>query len=173
MWKQYGIWIALNVSAVQLSQAGFAKEILESMRRLDGIAHSIHLEITESAFSGDEESIGQVLDALSHAQIAIAIDDFGNGQSSLARLERFPVSYLKLDLLFVKSLENSVRKTEVCKCVINLAHALDLEVIAEGVENFRQSAILKQLGCEYGQGYLFSRPVSPAKAEELIKAQKP
>lgn len=166
VWQRYGVWVAVNVSAIQLSQINFAAEVLKAM---DGL-ESIHLEITESAITDDADII-KVLQKLKDARIVLAIDDFGTGQSSLSRLDKLPVSYLKLDRLFINGLEKNAKKRLLCKHVIALADDLDIEVIAEGVETERQVEQLREFRCGFAQGFLFSRPVSPSRVEELIRAQ--
>ena len=95
--------------------------------------------------------------------MSLAIDDFGTGYSSLSYLQRFPLDILKVDKSFVDELGVDQGATEIVAAVINLAHALGLEVVAEGVETERQLEVLQRLGCDFAQGYLFSRPVSAAE----------
>jgi EAL domain-containing protein (putative c-di-GMP-specific phosphodiesterase class I) len=108
-----------------------------------------------------------VLRALKDLGVTLAIDDFGTGYSSLSYLQRFPLDILKIDKTFVDELGVEPEGSEIVAAVINLAHALGLQVIAEGVETQRQLDELERLDCDYAQGYLFSRPVP---AHELVSA---
>jgi len=119
---------------------------------------NLTLEITESALMRDAVAALHVLQALKHIGVALAIDDFGTGYSSLSYLQRFPLDILKIDKSFVDELDGD-QGTEIVAAVINLAHALGLSVVAEGVQNKEQLATLRALRCDYAQGFLFSRPV--------------
>ncbi len=98
----------------------------------------------------------------------IAIDDFGTGYSSLAHLRRFPLDYLKIDHSFVRSIENKPDVREIIRTIRTLAHQLGLRVIAEGIENAKQLDLIRSIGCEYVQGFLYSKPVSSDKVEMLL-----
>jgi EAL domain-containing protein (putative c-di-GMP-specific phosphodiesterase class I) len=133
-----------------------------------GLAPSdLTLEITESALMNDAASALGVLRALKELGVTLAIDDFGTGYSSLSYLQRFPLDILKIDKTFVDELGLAPEGSEIIAAVINLAHALGLQVIAEGVETERQLEELGRLDCDFAQGYLFSRPVP---AHELVDA---
>jgi len=108
------------------------------------------------------------LSRLKNLGVALSIDDFGTGYSSMSYLQKFPLDNLKIDLSFVRMMEAAKENIEIVKLIIDLAHNLNLEVVAEGVENVLQSRLLTSLGCEYAQGYYFSRPLSRDAAEGLI-----
>ncbi len=117
------------------------------------------LEITESALMRDAASALVVLSALKDLGVLLAIDDFGTGYSSLSYLQRFPLDILKVDRMFVEGLGRRTGGDEIVSAVIQLAHALDLQVVAEGVETELQFDVLRSLECDFAQGYLFSKPV--------------
>jgi EAL domain-containing protein (putative c-di-GMP-specific phosphodiesterase class I) len=102
-----------------------------------------------------------VLLALKERGIQVSVDDFGTGFSSLSYLKHFPVDALKIDKLFIKCLPNDEHDAAIASAIIGMAHSLDLKVVAEGVETAEQRDFLRDLGCNYGQGYFFSEPVSP------------
>jgi diguanylate cyclase len=157
--------VEVNLSARQVDDP----QIVATVERIlseTGLAPSrLTLEITESALMNDASSALDVLHALKDLGVTLAIDDFGTGYSSLSYLQRFPLDILKIDKTFVDELGTTPRGSEIVAAVINLAHALGLQVIAEGVESDRQLAELERLGCDFAQGYLFSRPVP---AHELV-----
>jgi EAL domain-containing protein (putative c-di-GMP-specific phosphodiesterase class I) len=117
------------------------------------------LEITESALMSDATAALGVLRALKSLGVVLAIDDFGTGYSSLSYLQRFPLDILKVDQSFVDELGESPEAEEIVSAVIGLAHALGLKVVAEGVETKAQLEVLRAFGCDFAQGYLFSKPL--------------
>jgi diguanylate cyclase (GGDEF)-like protein/PAS domain S-box-containing protein len=166
-WQQVGRTgpygtVDVNLSARQIDHP----EIVETVERIlatTGLPpENLTLEITESALMRDGAAALQVLKALKGLGVSLAIDDFGTGYSSLSYLQRFPLDVLKVDKSFVDELGVSPEGEEIVLAVINLAHALGLEVVAEGVETERQLEVLQRLHCDFAQGYLFSKPVSAA-----------
>jgi len=155
--------VDVNLSARQIDHP----EIVETVERIlsdTGLPpQNLTLEITESALMKDAASALGVLQALKEVGVSLAIDDFGTGYSSLSYLQRFPLDVLKVDKSFVDELGVNQEGEEIVQAVINLAHALGLEVVAEGVETERQLAVLQRLHCDFAQGYLFSKPVSAAE----------
>ena len=158
--------VEVNLSARQIDHP----EIITTVERIleeTGLAPAnLTLEITESALMNDAASALRVLRALKDLGVMLAIDDFGTGYSSLSHLQRFPLDILKIDKSFVDELGAGRGGAEIVAAVVKLAHALDLQVIAEGVETERQLDALQHLGCDFAQGYLFSRPVP---AHELVE----
>ena len=159
--------VEVNLSARQIDHpdiVGTVEQILAD----SGLDPShLTLEITESALMNDAAAALQVLRALKDLGVTLAIDDFGTGYSSLSYLQRFPLDILKVDKTFVDELGVDADGSEIVSAVIKLAHTLGLQVIAEGVETEAQLAELQRLGCDFAQGYLFSRPVP---ATELVAA---
>jgi EAL domain-containing protein (putative c-di-GMP-specific phosphodiesterase class I) len=136
---------------------GRIKEILEST----GIKpNSVYLEITETTLVEDNDSTVATINAIRDLDLRLAIDDFGTGYSSLLYLKRFPVGVLKIDRSFVSGLGSNSEDEVIATTILSLAKALELEVVAEGVENEHQLDRMRELGCDYGQGYWFGRPIT-------------
>jgi diguanylate cyclase (GGDEF)-like protein/PAS domain S-box-containing protein len=165
-WQDAGqtkLRMAVNLSLHQLRTPGLAERVAETLARHGLSGADLELEITESAAMQDARTTIGVLNQLRELGVTLAIDDFGTGHSSLAYLKLLPVQRLKLDRSFVKDIETDPNDASICSATIALAHALGLDVLAEGVETEAQRDFLGQLGCDAMQGYLFSRPV-PAEA---------
>jgi len=160
--------MSVNLSSKQLAQPGLIEEIEQTLQMTGLEASHLKLEITESSFMDSLESAIELLQRLRKMGIQLGIDDFGTGYSSLSYLYRLPVHTLKVDRSFVSRMGANGENSEIVRTIISLAHNLDLDVIAEGVETADQSLQLQALGCEYGQGYYFSRPVEAPSASALI-----
>jgi diguanylate cyclase (GGDEF)-like protein/PAS domain S-box-containing protein len=160
--------ISVNLSPRQFAQSQLAKELLEILAETGLPAQNLKLEITETTIMESTESASAVLAELKRIGIQLAIDDFGTGYSSLSYVHRFPLDALKIDRSFITEIGTGQRRSEIVRAIVNLAHNLGLEVIAEGVETRHQLDVLRSLGCEYGQGYLFSRPVEADAAQTFI-----
>lgn len=152
--------IAVNVSARQLANKSFT-EIVESVLQETGMpAHCLDLEITESAFINDTNAITKELNQLHELGVTISIDDFGKEYSSLNYLKKIPFDLIKIDREFVMDLEKDQRDQQIVKVIIDIGHTLGKKIVAEGIESIDQRNILRRLNCDYGQGYLFSRPLT-------------
>ncbi|MEG3755646.1 EAL domain-containing protein [Psychromonas arctica] len=152
--------ISINVSPVQFK--GHGRWILDWFKYTEALGlprDAIIIEITENLLMESEDSVRAQLTKLKKRGIAIAIDDFGVGYSSLSYLQKMDVDVLKIDKSFVDELENEKNSRELCQVIIMMAHHLDIQVVAEGIENAAQKQILTNAGCEFGQGYLFSKPL--------------
>jgi diguanylate cyclase (GGDEF)-like protein/PAS domain S-box-containing protein len=160
--------LSVNVSPKQFVQPGLAAQIGELIEKGGVDPHCINLEITETIAMADAEKSGMVLSDLKALGVRLDIDDFGTGYSSLSRLQRFPVDTLKIDRNFVSRMDSDRDTNEIVRIIITLAHNLGLKVVAEGVENQTQVAMLRELGCEKAQGYLFSKPVDHVEIEKLL-----
>ncbi|MHC4230310.1 MAG: EAL domain-containing protein [Planctomycetota bacterium] len=141
------------------------------LRELDLDARCVKLEITESVLMDNSMSASAMLEQLHALGTLLGLDDFGTGYSSLSYLHLFPFDTLKIDRSFVNRIGKAGENTEIVRTIVMLAHNLGLTVIAEGVENQEHLTHLRSLGCEYGQGYLFSEPVDHEAAEALIAAE--
>jgi EAL domain-containing protein (putative c-di-GMP-specific phosphodiesterase class I) len=119
----------------------------------------------------DPQAASKLLEQLHRQQVQSYVDDFGTGYSSLSYLHRFPMSALKIDKSFVTNIGPSGENAEIVRTIVTLAHNLGMSVIAEGVETAGQLELLRTMGCEYGQGFFFSRPVIAATAEAMIARQ--
>jgi len=126
------------------------------------------VEITEGLLMYDDANVAQILLQLRDAGIQVSIDDFGTGYSALSYLKKFDVDYLKIDQSFVKNLALESEDFALCEAIVVMAHSLGLKVIAEGVETEQQQQLLKQIGCYFGQGYLFGRPAPAGEFEMLL-----
>ncbi len=157
-----GTAVAVNLSARQIDHPDLVDTVAQILARTGLAPANLTLEITESALMNDAAGALGVLRALKDLGVSLAIDDFGTGYSSLSYLQRFPLDILKVDKTFVDELGLNPEGSEIVTAVINLAHALGLQVIAEGVETEVQLEELQRLGCDFAQGYLFSRPVPAA-----------
>jgi EAL domain-containing protein (putative c-di-GMP-specific phosphodiesterase class I) len=151
--------IAVNVSPVQLRNRGFVAEIQQALGADAAAAAGLELEITEGVIMEDVRLSIASLRAIRALGVAIAIDDFGTGFSSLSYLARLPVHTLKIDRSFIIDMTVSPEGLALVSTIINLAHSLKLNVVAEGVETQEQSRLLRVLDCDEMQGYLFSKPL--------------
>ncbi len=164
--RQIACWqgrmsVSVNLSARQFSDHQLVAHITGVLDQLAVSGNRITLEITESMLMTDVAAHVEKMQALREAGINLSIDDFGTGYSSLAYLRRFPLDHLKIDQSFVRDLATSEDAQAIIHATIQLAHSLRLRVVAEGVETDEQAGLLRDMGCDYLQGYLFSQPVPP------------
>ena len=155
--------MAVNVSAVQLSDPGFPRQVAEAVDASGIDPDQLWLELTESALMREPDEAVEVLNAICALGVHIEIDDFGTGYSSLSYLQRFPVECLKVDRSFVSELDTRPDNAAIVRAIIGLGDSLGLPVIAEGVEQRGEVTKLKSLGCHLAQGFLFGKPL-PARA---------
>lgn len=171
LWERIGykpIPIAVNISVKQLEQIDFSQLVIRIMHRYNIEPKYIELEITESVSSGDVVTIVKNLKELKQNGIKISMDDFGTGFSSLGQLDLFELDKLKIDKVFIDDLVNVLKRQNLVKSIIAMAKSLDLIVVAEGIETKEQLSYLKELGCQLGQGYLFSKPLPAKEIESLF-----
>jgi EAL domain-containing protein (putative c-di-GMP-specific phosphodiesterase class I) len=171
--SQQHLTVSVNLSSKQLTQLGLAESVRRALRDTELPPHCLKLEITESAVMENAEGAATVLAQLRALGIQLSIDDFGTGYSSLSYLHRFPVDTLKIDRSFVAKMTDNSENGEIVRTIVTLASNLGMGVIAEGVETEEQHTRLEALGCEYGQGYLYSRPVEAESALALIRRGVP
>jgi diguanylate cyclase (GGDEF)-like protein len=150
--------VALNVSSHQLHDSGFALRVRRLLATHGVSPTNLVLEITETAALSDDTVVFEQLEALNEMGIPIALDDFGTGYSSLSHLSRLPISILKIDRHFVSRLLTSARHAALTESIVALGRRLDLDVVAEGIEDTSQLLALEAVGCPYGQGFLLGRP---------------
>jgi EAL domain-containing protein (putative c-di-GMP-specific phosphodiesterase class I) len=170
-WQKTGgdpIVTTVNVSAKQLGEPGFVLAVKRIVREAKLDPHLLGIEVTESILIGDVESSLAIMNELRAFGIKIYLDDFGTGYSSLSYLRKFPVDRIKIDRSFVSGIDDGLADPLIVASVIALAHKLNIRVVAEGVETERQRIALKELGCDYAQGYLFSRAVPADEASLLL-----
>jgi len=156
-----------NLSVVQLLQPGFVTAVEQTMARTGVPRGALGLEITESALMTDENAAVEVLGALRALGIQLAIDDFGTGYSSLAYLKRLPIDVVKIDRSFVETVVDDPRGRAIVHGVVRLAHAVGCRVLAEGVETDEQLAVLREVGCDQGQGFGLAMPEPASRALPL------
>ena len=162
----------VNISPIQLKQPNFAQNVKHLFENTDLPSNCLKLEITESCLLESNDLVVSALEQLKSLDIKLCIDDFGTGYSSLSRLHELPIHTLKIDRAFVKELESNA-KNSIVSTIINLAHGLNMDVVAEGIETEEQKQILRSLSCNFGQGHLLSFPLDSATATALIdKATK-
>ncbi|MEJ2480539.1 MAG: EAL domain-containing protein [Acidihalobacter sp.] len=161
--------ISVNMSPAQFqSDAPLISDWLNHLRALGVGEHCISIEITEGLLLNALPTVTDKLLAFRDAGIQVAIDDFGTGYSALSYLKRFDIDYLKIDQSFISNLERDSNDLVLSEAIVMMAHKLGLEVVAEGVETESQRDRLVEIGCDYGQGYLFSRPLPAAEFEQFL-----
>jgi len=165
--------ISVNKSPLQfLTEDELQSDWVIQLKKMGLAAESIVVEITEGVLLDAKVNVTDKLIKYRDAGIQVAIDDFGTGYSSLAYLKKFDIDYLKIDQSFIRNLETDSSDLALSEAIVVMAHKLGLKVIAEGVETEAQSQILRRMGCDYAQGYLFSRPIPCTDFEDLLKAEK-
>jgi diguanylate cyclase len=162
---------AVNFSSRQFKHNDLASDIYNALKNAQLSPGNFEMEITESVLMDNTIDSKHFLDMLIKQGIGISIDDFGTGYSSLSYLTSFPITKIKIDISFVAKLPDDKNALAVVTAIIGLAKSLNLKVVAEGIETNGQLACLAQLGCKYGQGYLFSKPVPAIEATKLLEMQ--
>lgn len=160
--------ISVNVSTRQLCDPGFPQIVAEALQSTGVQSSALVLEITESLLADDNDEIISRLQRLKALGVRIAVDDFGTGYSALSRLGRYPIDILKIDRSFSDGIDCDPGKAQLVNGIVNLAESLHLEVVVEGIEESRQAAKLREMHASFGQGNLFSRPVSGAQVQDLL-----
>src|SRR5690606_15936032 len=163
--------VSVNVSGRQFRQSDLIDQIRRILTAADLDPKCLKLEVTETAIMHDPKTAAEMLAELGAEGISLQIDDFGTGYSSLAYLHRFPMHALKIDRSFVNLIGENGENTAISSSVVAMAHNLGMQVIAEGIETPVQLRILKELACDYGQGFFFNKPLSVPDAERLIASQ--
>lgn len=163
------LYVSVNLSGVHFDSEGFSAEIVNIITASGVDPAQIVLEITESALMGNPDVAEKVLQNLKKLGVTIALDDFGTGYSSLGYLHRFSIDILKIDRSFVRDIHKSGRSLDVVRAIVSLAKTFNLSIIAEGVESANEIYSLAGLGCDSGQGYLFSKPLPMEKALVFVK----
>jgi diguanylate cyclase (GGDEF)-like protein len=164
--------VSVNVSTRQLHHDDLMEHVGQALAQSGLPADSLVLEITETAMMNDTEATIRKLRALKSVGIRLAVDDFGTGYSSLSYLQRFPVDILKIDQAFVAAITSSLTDSSLARAIVSLAHTLNLEAVAEGVENETQVDALSRLGCQLAQGFYFARPLSAHAMTGLLAGSR-
>jgi diguanylate cyclase (GGDEF)-like protein/PAS domain S-box-containing protein len=168
---QRDLIISVNLSAKQFLQPNLVADIRNLLQDLSLSPGALKLEITESAVMADPSAAIEMLQQIKSIGIRLAIDDFGTGYSSLSYLHRFPLDTLKIDRSFIRDMQSGGEGMEIARTILPMATNLRLDVVAEGVETLEQVALLKQLHCNYAQGYYFSRPLSAEGTTALLQEE--
>ncbi len=164
--------ISVNLSLKQLAQPNFARRIARILKRHGVAADCLELELTETTLMVDPERTVAVLNELHAMGLHLAIDDFGTGYSSLSALQKFPTSTLKIDQSFVANAASDPDDATMIATIVDMAHRMQMEVVAEGVESEEQLALLRSLDCDYVQGLLFGEPMNARAYRDLVDAQR-
>ncbi|NJN70548.1 MAG: EAL domain-containing protein [Nitrospira sp.] len=161
--------VSINLSGLHFRQRNIASQVKGIVFAEGGNPQDIELELTESVLMTDAPSTASTLNELKESGFRLAIDDFGTGHSSLAYLQRFPIDTIKIDQAFVKDLKLGKVDSPIMRAIIGMGRALNLHIVAEGVETRDQLAFLRMQGCAAYQGYLFSKPVPANQLQHLLR----
>ena len=174
LWKNAGsiLPVSVNIAAAQFTDPGLMGLIEQLLMECQLSPDLLELEVTETALIQDPERTAKILKKFRALGIRIAIDDFGTGYSSLSYLKRFKVDVLKIDMSFVKDMLQDKSDYEIVKTIISLGQSMNIELIAEGIETAAHQASLQELGCLYGQGYYYSKPLPPEQFIQYLQAGK-
>jgi diguanylate cyclase (GGDEF)-like protein/PAS domain S-box-containing protein len=173
-WSRQGVGpllVSVNLSSIQLRDSNLPQLLAEILRRHDVDPAMVQLELTESFLMENALSTVESLQRLKAIGVALAIDDFGTGYSSLNYLHRFPIDKLKIDQSFVRDMLQDPADRTITQAIIGLGHALGMRVVAEGVENEAEAALLRQSGCDELQGYLFARPMPAPELQTWLQGR--
>lgn len=168
-----GWTVSVNLSPIQFASPNLLQEVREALQTHRIEPRRLILEITENTVMRDTEASLTLLQAMAALGVGISIDDFGTGYSSLLYLKRLPATEIKIDHAFVRDLEDSSEDVVIVSAIVALGHALDMDIVAEGVETVGQRAYLERLGCDYLQGYLLGRPVDAQRFMQLHDLPRP
>ncbi len=167
----HGLQVAINISGIQFANDDIVDSVINGLEKSGLPGHALKLELTESAVIANPERAVKVLAALKRLDTRIAMDDFGTGYSSLYYLQRLPIDILKIDRSFVSHMLHDTDSHKIVHAMLSLARALRIETVAEGIETPQQARRLTEMGCDYGQGFYFARPLS-ANALRLFLTQR-
>ena len=170
-WREqgYDLTMSVNISALQLSQLDLVKDITEATNKAGIPVSLLDLELTESILLNDAEKTVLMVKAVKQLGVKLSIDDFGTGYSSLSYLKKLNADKIKIDRSFIEDLPYDKDSISIARAIIHMSHELGLKVVAEGIENSKQNALLADMGCDFSQGYFFSRPVDADNFNKLLK----
>lgn len=173
VWQRLGFCqhICINTDAAELSDSRFFDVIYNLLKDYDIDTHQLHIEVTESSLIQRHDTVERQLNCLKELGICLALDDFGTGFASLSYLQEYPFDFIKVDKSFISKIVSDAKQRAIVKAILELSDALDMKVIAEGIENEQQRDMLLGMGYEYGQGYLFSKPVTAEVATKMLMQQ--
>lgn len=173
VWKKQGFCqhICINADAAEFSHPDFFEMVRGLLIQHDISAHQLHIEVTESSLIQHHANVKKQLDLLKGIGIRLALDDFGTGYASLSYLQQYPFDFIKIDKSFITNIATDRTEYAIVKAILDLAVALDMQVIAEGIETEQQRDLLLAMGCQHGQGYWFSKPVPADVATKMLIQQ--
>jgi PAS domain S-box-containing protein len=163
--------LAFNISPIQLTNENFPRHLADIVATTGFPLERVELEVTEASLISDNDLAYRILRELNDLGVKIGIDDFGTGYSNLARLEAFPFSKLKIDARFVRDIHSCSGKRRIAAAIIGLGQSLGITVVAEGVETVAEETILRSLGCDLGQGWLYGKGAPDAEAHEVLTSR--
>jgi len=160
--------MSVNLSGIQLTHPEFVEQVEQIISRAGINPSNLFLEITESMIMEDNQTTVTTISRLRDLGVRVHLDDFGTGYSALSYLQRYPIDILKIDRSFIGKINGNGENIEIIKAIMNLARDLDIGVIAEGIETETQFDLLKNLNCEFGQGFFFAKPMDFKAIESLL-----
>ena len=172
-WQRTGVKVSINLSARQVRDPGLVEEVIAALAAAQLDPQLLTVELTETLLLQDSTVTMRRIAALKKLGITLALDDFGTGYSSLSYLRRFPIDILKMDKSFLDEVPGNLQDEALVRGIVDLGSTLDLQLIAEGVETAEQATALAFLGCPFGQGYHFARPMPYADALRLVTPAPP
>ncbi len=164
--------ISINLSAIQLRHHNFINRIIDISEKMGINGANLTFEITENVALHDLSHTIKIIEMLKSMNIKVALDDFGTGYSSLNYLQKLPIDIIKIDRAFIKDITKNSNEEFIAKTIIELSHNMKYLVTAEGIETLEQHRKLQSFGCDFAQGYLFSKPISADEIEPLLLSKK-
>ncbi|MBF2719856.1 EAL domain-containing protein [Psychrobacter sp. NG254] len=173
IWQQQGFsqHVCINADAAEFSHPEFFSMVSGLLVEHGIAAHQLHIEVTESSLIQRHDNVRKQLNLLKELGICLALDDFGTGYASLSYLQEYPFDFIKIDKSFISNIDTDRTQYAIVKAILDLAVALDMQVVAEGIETVEQRDVLLDMGCENGQGYWFSKPVTADAATKMLMEQ--
>ncbi|MDE4454100.1 putative bifunctional diguanylate cyclase/phosphodiesterase [Psychrobacter sp. DAB_AL62B] len=173
VWQTLGFnqHICINADAAEFSHPDFFDLVSNLLVQYKIAAHQLHIEVTESSLIKRHSNVKKQLNLLKELGICLALDDFGTGYASLSYLQEYPFDFIKIDKSFISKITGDRTQHAIVKAILQLAQALDMQVIAEGIENEQQRDLLLTMGCQYGQGYWFGKPMPAEVATDMLMQQ--
>lgn len=173
IWQGLGFdqHICINADATEFSNPEFFNLVSNLLAQHQIAAHQLHIEVTESSLMKRHSNVKEQLNSLKALGVCLALDDFGTGYASLSYLQEYPFDFIKIDKSFISKITEDKTQRAIVNAILALAEALDMQVIAEGIENEQQRDLLLAMGCQYGQGYWFGKPMSAEVATDMLMQQ--
>ena len=173
IWQKLGFdqHICINADAAEFSNPEFFDVVSNLLAQHQIAAHQLHIEVTESSLMKRHSNVKEQLNSLKALGVCLALDDFGTGYASLSYLQEYPFDFIKIDKSFISKITEDKTQRAIVNAILALAEALDMQVIAEGIENEQQRDLLLAMGCQYGQGYWFGKPMSAEVTTNMLVQQ--